>query len=540
MNIKKIVAVFIVFILFITNFYVRQSLAVGDISFKKGTYKLDETETYILNIPNYTTVHEFKKNITQSAKVVGVNSKDEKKEYIKTGDVVNVGTKAYMAVVLGDIDGDGKCTYKDILMEQWLYDNPDSDLTEYQKMKLSRRKSRGGLGGASAEEVLQTCPEVLQWMIDTDNKYSLGAGLHWGDIAKSAESNYYCCATFVSVVLYKSGALTEDQINSFNYNYTGAGGIPDMLEAAGWYQVPVSEAKPGDIINNYGIHVMIYAGNGSLYDEDCAQGMKTTSPRSDTWPYYESSPLTQIWRAPAVVNKTTSDKLQGVIDNDAKSASSSAGGNWSIYATSIKTGEQAVYNNAKMQSASLIKLYIMGTVYDDYDNLKSKYSSLDNDLYNMITISDNNASNRLINLLGNNNSAYGRDKINAFCQSHGYSQTSIGRNLLESNAYGDNYTSVSDCGKFLEEVYNKKLKHSDQMLNLLKQQKVTTKIPAGLPGGVQFASKTGELSDVENDAAIILTDSPYILVVMSENLSNTSSARSQIQAISRDMYNYFK
>ena len=141
---EKIIASFIVFIMFVTNCYLGQLFAANDVSFKKGTYKLDDTKTYILNIPSYTTVHEFKKNITQSAKVLGVDSKNEKKEYIKTGDVVRIGTEAYMAVVLGDIDGDGKCTYKDILMEQWLYDNPNSDLVEYQKMKLARRRSRGG------------------------------------------------------------------------------------------------------------------------------------------------------------------------------------------------------------------------------------------------------------------------------------------------------------------------------------------------------------------------------------------------------------
>ena len=80
----------------------------------------------------------------------------------------------------------------------------------------------------------------------------------------------------------------------------------------------------------------------------------------------------------------------------------------------------------------------------------------------------------------------------------------MGRMLLESNENGENYTSAIDCCEFLKKVYLNQCNHSLEMLRYLKQQERTDKIPAGVPDEVEVANKTGELNDVENDAALIL------------------------------------
>mgnify|MGYP000706601035 FL=1 len=91
-----------------------------------------------------------------------------------------------------------------------------------------------------------------------------------------------------------------------------------------------------------------------------------------------------------------------------------------------------------MQAASLIKLYIMGAVYEDYDSLSSKYSKdqLDNALNSMITVSDNDAANTLVNYLGGGDNTAGMARVNKFCQDHGYTSTSMGRLLLADNSNG--------------------------------------------------------------------------------------------------------
>ena len=143
----------------------------------------------------------------------------------------------------------------------------------------------------------------------------------------------------------------------------------------------------------------------------------------------------------------------------------------------------------------------------------------------------------------------GMRAVNAFCASHGYSSTSMGRLLLQSNEYGDNYTSVSDCGHFLKEIYQSNagtaestLAHTDAMYSLLKMQQRRNKIPANLPDGVKVANKTGELDDVENDAGIIYNTAKNIdLVVcfMSQDLTDSSEAQAVIAQDSRLIYGYY-
>ena len=210
-----------------------------------------------------------------------------------------------------------------------------------------------------------------------------------------------------------------------------------------------------------------------------------------------------------------------------------------------------------MQSASVIKAFIMATVYDKlvYPNegttISSDYeSALKPLLTSMITVSDNDAANSLVRCLGNGDANAGMQKVNAFCQEHGYTNTSMGRLLLASNEFGDNYTSVRDCGRFLKEIYqicngtatNGTLSHAADMYALLKQQQRTNKIPAAMPAGVHVANKTGELSNVENDAGIIYDtakDKDLVICFMSQNLNDTAAAQNTIAQVSRTIYSYY-
>ena len=196
----------------------------------------------------------------------------------------------------------------------------------------------------------------------------------------------------------------------------------------------------------------------------------------------------------------------------------------------------------------------MGAVYEDYDSLSSKYSkdALDNALNSMITVSDNDAANTLVNYLGGGDDAAGMARVNKFCQDHGYTSTSMGRLLLADNSNGDNYTSAKDCGKFLKTIYqidkgtatdnNATLAGAEYMYHLLKMQTRKNKIPAQMPSDVKVANKTGELDTVENDAGIIYDTAKGIdLVVcfMSQDLNDTTAAQNTIAQDSRAIYGYY-
>ena len=212
---------------------------------------------------------------------------------------------------------------------------------------------------------------------------------------------------------------------------------------------------------------------------------------------------------------------------------------------------EGTIDDQQMQAASLIKLFIMGAVYENFDSLCDTYGadSVNNYLNPMITVSDNDAANTLVNMLGYGDDSAGMDAVNSFCQAHGYTSTSMGRLLLQDNTYGDNYTSVSDCGHFLKEIYQSNagttdttLSHTDAMYSLLKMQERRNKIPANLPEGVKVANKTGELADVENDAGIIYSTAKGIdLVVcfMSQDLMDSGAAQATIAQDARLIYGYY-
>lgn len=216
-----------------------------------------------------------------------------------------------------------------------------------------------------------------------------------------------------------------------------------------------------------------------------------------------------------------------------------AGENWSAAVVNLDTEDSCTVNNQSMQAASLIKLFIMGAVYDRYDSLTVTYGEdqIQSLLSDMITVSDNMAANTLTNYLGDGDDATGRGAVNEYCASNNYESTAMGRMLLAPADKGDNLTSVSDCAEFLRKVYKNELPHAEEMLGFLKNQQRTHKIPAGLPDGVESANKTGELDTVENDAAIVFADTPYILCIMSENLSDVGAAQNNIAGISSDIYN---
>ena len=244
-------------------------------------------------------------------------------------------------------------------------------------------------------------------------------------------------------------------------------------------------------------------------------------------------------------------------------------GSWAVFVNDLKHNVSAyappTAADGMMQSASLIKLFIMGAVYERYDELSAAYgaSTLDGYLSPMITVSDNDAANSLVSILGGGDNAAGMAAVNSFCQAHGYTSTSMGRLLLASRENGDNYTSVVDVGRFLSEVYrsvysepaasggsiwsnpqtsSSTLAHGQEMFSLLCQQQVTHKIPSGMPEGVKTANKTGELSDVENDAAIIYdTDNgnDLVIVFMSENLTASGTAQEAIATGARTIYDYY-
>ena len=209
---------------------------------------------------------------------------------------------------------------------------------------------------------------------------------------------------------------------------------------------------------------------------------------------------------------------------------SSYGGTWAVYVKYLPTEEEISIGNQSLVAASLIKLFIAGAYLEDLESEKVPDTYRDA-MVRMLSLSDNAAANSLIDLLG-------MDRINEFIKAHDFPDTLLNRKMLANNGL-ENYTSVKDCGMVMDQIYHGTYvseSASQLILGALKNQKVTTKIPAGLPEGTECANKTGELSRVENDAAIVFVpDQDYIFCVMSNNVS-AGNAQTDIREMSGLIY----
>ena len=209
---------------------------------------------------------------------------------------------------------------------------------------------------------------------------------------------------------------------------------------------------------------------------------------------------------------------------------SGAEGDWSVYLKDLKTGNSFVINDHQMQSASLIKLFTAGRYLEAvengeiYETRESAYN-----LQAMISWSDNDAWEYLETYIGNGDFIGGFMSVTDFA--HRFGCVNSGRNIgsLEVwDEYAENLTTASEIGKVLEAVYNRNYvseQASQRLYELMAAQQYISKIPAGLPEEFESASKSGELSGIENDAAIIHgTDTDYILVVLSNDVYEEPAA----------------
>ena len=206
------------------------------------------------------------------------------------------------------------------------------------------------------------------------------------------------------------------------------------------------------------------------------------------------------------------------------------GGKWSLYMKRLDTNETiGIHDDEKMIAASLIKLFVAGEFYTLCEAGELNVDNYSNQPDLMISISDNGAANMLIN-------ACSMDKINEFSRENGFNETELNRRMLEWNGT-ENYTSARDCGRLLEEVLDGKYVSeaaSERILTALKNQDRKGKIPAGVPFEVETGNKTGELNNVDNDAAIIWSpNATYILVIMS---SDTYGRIDEIRKLSSMVY----
>lgn len=233
-----------------------------------------------------------------------------------------------------------------------------------------------------------------------------------------------------------------------------------------------------------------------------------------------------------------------------------------VYGISIhdlQTDESYSLNaHRSFTSASLYKLWVMATVFEQIEKgeltentpLHGNISALNEKfgiasdsaemtegevdftvasaLNQMITISHNYAAMLLTERVQLSN-------VKAFLETHGLRESKVG------TATSLPQTTAADVSLFFEKLLNGELankEHTQEMLTLLKSQRLNGKLPKYLPEDTVIAHKTGELYLFTHDAGIVYTpQGNYIIAILSET-PDPQVAVEKIATISKIVYEY--
>lgn len=157
----------------------------------------------------------------------------------------------------------------------------------------------------------------------------------------------------------------------------------------------------------------------------------------------------------------------------------------------------------------------------------------------MIGLSDNSATNTLIDLVGMQN-------INNTMEALGFKNTRVQRKMIDQPASlrnEENLSTPAEAVRIMKLLYEGKFINkstSDEILMTLQKNAVeNSKIAKGIPPNVKIAFKPGGMGGVSTEWALVyLAKRPYALAIM-ENYKAGSSSQDFMAAISKTLYEYY-
>jgi beta-lactamase class A len=153
----------------------------------------------------------------------------------------------------------------------------------------------------------------------------------------------------------------------------------------------------------------------------------------------------------------------------------------------------------------------------------------------MITVSSNFAANLLIEKLGVEN-------IRRTVTALGAAGVQVLRGVEDGKAFEkglNNTTTARGLLELLDRIAHGRAVDSESdraMIEILKRQKFNDAIPAGLPPGTPVAHKTGNITRIHHDAAIVYGPNPYVLVLLVRGIEDKKQSAALMGELSRAVY----
>jgi beta-lactamase class A len=157
----------------------------------------------------------------------------------------------------------------------------------------------------------------------------------------------------------------------------------------------------------------------------------------------------------------------------------------------------------------------------------------------MITRSSNLATNTLIALVG-------AEHVDATAHALGATRIHVRRGVEDQKAFDlglNNTTTAGDLAALMLAIERGQAASKEscrRMREILLREIYTGEIPAGLPPGTPVAQKTGWITGILHDAAIVYPPgrTPYVLVVLTGAIPDEAVAKSLIADVSRLVWEF--
>ena len=153
----------------------------------------------------------------------------------------------------------------------------------------------------------------------------------------------------------------------------------------------------------------------------------------------------------------------------------------------------------------------------------------------MITVSSNFAANLLIERLG-------VDNVRRTVSRLGADGMQVLRSVEDTKAFQkglNNTTTARGLATLMEKLAKGEAAGESadrEMIEVLKRQKFRDAIPTGLPVGTPVAHKTGTITRIHHDAAIVFGPRPFVLVVLTRGIEDQKTSAALMAALAGKLF----
>ncbi len=221
-----------------------------------------------------------------------------------------------------------------------------------------------------------------------------------------------------------------------------------------------------------------------------ARGFKLPGlPRFSLMSFNFSNPFKEEVIKVGKIKEVEKERSEKII-NEFKERTDKLSGVYALYVIDLSNNHSfGVNEDEVIQAASLIKLPVMLYVEGRVDDSK---------LEAMGKRSDNTVFSEMVK-------KFGRDALQNYIDTLGMSKTSLEKNE----------TTPKEMGDLFKNIFEDK---NEKILGYLTNTIFEDWLKKGVPENIRISHKFGREVHVVNDAGIVYSDSPYIVVIMTEGI----------------------